>query len=166
MNYRRRIAVAAVALLLGAGSFGAPSRAAADGSITIDGRVQKTEHLTASDLQALPPTSVSVSFVTGHGQETGTYTGALLWTLLDGASIVDQDPKAHLRHTILVTGSDGYAVALSVGEIDPKFEGKSVIVAYARDGKPLGAAEGLRLIVPGDSHGGRADRDVVQIEAK
>ena len=35
-----------------------------------------------------------------------------------------------------VTGADGYVVALAVGELDPEFEGKSVLVAYARDGKP------------------------------
>jgi hypothetical protein len=38
-----------------------------------------------------------------------------------------------------------------------------VIVAYAEDGKPL---DGLRLIVPGDKHGGRAVKDVVHIEVK
>src|ERR1700684_2299025 len=111
MILRRQIALAAFALLLGA--FGATGVAADNSSLTIDGQVQKTEHLTLSDLQALPPTSVSVSFVTGHGQENGTYTGVLLWTLLANASIVDADPKQHLRHTILVTsGADQYVVAL------------------------------------------------------
>jgi DMSO/TMAO reductase YedYZ molybdopterin-dependent catalytic subunit len=90
-----------------------------------------------------------------------------LWTLLVDASVVDAPEKgAHLSHTILVTGSDGYAVALSMGEIDPKFEGKSVIIAYAKNGNPLGTEDGLRLIVPGDNHGGRAVRDVVRIEVK
>jgi DMSO/TMAO reductase YedYZ molybdopterin-dependent catalytic subunit len=147
---------------------GAPAGAiAAETGLTIDGQVQKTEHLTLSDLQALPSTSVSVSFVTGHGQETGTYTGVLLWTLLANASIVDADPKQHLRHTIFVTsGADQYVVALSIGELDPKFEGKSVIIAYAIDGKPLDAQDGLRLIVPGDAHGGRAVKDVAHIEVR
>ena len=51
-----------------------------------------------------------------------------------------------------------------MGEIDPRFEGKNVIVAYDKDGKPLSAAEGLRLVVPLDHHGGRAVRDIATIE--
>jgi hypothetical protein len=91
----------------------------------------------------------------------------LLWTLLANAVTVDGPEKgAQLRHTVLVTGSDGHAVALAIGELDPKFEGKSVIVATAKDGKPLGPADGLRLIVPGDKHGGRAVRDIVHVEVK
>ena len=83
------------------------------------------------------------------------------------AAIVDADPKQHLRHAIIVTsGADQYAVALSIGEIDPKFEGKSVIIAYAKDGKPLDPEDGPRLIVPGDAHGGRAVREVAHIEVK
>ena len=166
MDFRRRFAIATLVLLLSAGS-AANSVSAADTGVTIDGQVQTTGHLTLRDLQALPPTSVSVSFATGHGQESGAYTGVLLWTLLANASIIDPDPKQHLRHTILVTsGADQYAVALSIGELDPKFEGKSVIIAYAKDGKPLDAQDGLRLIVPGDAHGGRAVKNVAHIEVK
>ncbi len=165
MTMLRWFALAAFTLILSA--TGATNVVAADAGLTIDGQVQKSERISLSDLQALPPTSVSVSFVTGHGQETGTYTGVPLWTLLTNASIVDADPKQHLRHTILVTsGADGYAVAFSIGEVDPKFEGKSVIIAYAKDGKPLSAEDGLRLIVPGDVHGGRAVKDVSHIEVK
>lgn len=162
MAIQRQIVFAIFALFLGAAS-----AAAAGTGIAIDGQVQKPGHLTLADLQALPPTTVSASFVTGHGQESGAYTGVLLWTLLTNASIVDADPKLHLRHTILVTsGADQYVVALAIGEIDPKFEGKSVIIAYAEDGKPLDAQDGLRLVVPGDSHGGRAVKDVVHIEVR
>ena len=85
--------------------------------------------------------------------------------MLSNAGIVDQGGKsAHLHHTIIVTGRDGYAVALALGEIDPKFENKSVILAYAKDGQPLDPSMGIRLIVPGDQHGGRSVRDVVKIE--
>ena len=122
----RQIAFAVFVLFLGAAD---ATCVAADAGIAIDGQVQKPERLTLSNLQALPPTNVTVSFITGHGQEAGTYTGVLLWTLLTNAAIIDADPKQHLRHTILVTsGADQYAVALSIGEIDPKFEGKSVII--------------------------------------
>ena len=135
--------------------------------LTIDGQVQKSLNLSLGDIQTFPPTSVSATFVTGHGREGGVYTGVLLWTLLTTASIVDPDPKQHLRHVILATsGTDQYVVAISIGELDPKFEGKSVIVAYAKDGKPLDAQDGLRLIVPGDAHGGRAVKDVAHFEVR
>jgi hypothetical protein len=145
MILRRQTIFAVFALTLCVS--GAPRVLADDAGITIDGQVQKTQHLKLADLETLPSTSVSVSFVTGHGQETGTYTGVLLWTLLTNASIVDADPKQHLHHTIFVTsGADHYVVALSIGELDPKFEGKSVIIAYAKDGKPFDAQDGSRLI--------------------
>ena len=62
-----------------------------------------------------------------------------------------------------MTGRDGYSVALSLGELDPDFEGKAVILAYSKDGNRLSAQDGIRLIVPNDRHGGRAVRDVVAI---
>jgi len=102
IDIRQKFAIATLAILLSAGS-ATNSFSAADTGLTIDGQVQKTEYLTASDLQAFSATSVSVSFVTGHGQESGNYTGVLLWTLLGNASITDPDPKLHPRHTILVT---------------------------------------------------------------
>ena len=71
-----------------------------------------------------------------------------------------------LRHALFVTGSDGYVVTLGFGEIDPDFEGKQAIIAYARDGAPLPETDGLRLIVPGDKHGGRDVKDVAKIEVR
>jgi len=70
-----------------------------------------------------------------------------------------------LRHYLLVTGRDGYQIVVSMGEIDPDFEAKPAILAYDRDGKPLGA-NGLRIVIPGDKHGGRMVHDVVHIEVK
>jgi hypothetical protein len=59
----------------------------------------------------------------------------------------------------------GYAVALAIGELDPHYEGKSVILAYAGGDPPATAAQ-LRLVVPGDVHGGRSVRDVAAIEVR
>ena len=90
-----------------------------------------------------------------------------LWTVLSLTPFADDPRKnAKLQHAILVTGHDGYAVALSVGEIDPDFEGKQVILAVSRDGRSLESSGGIRLVVPGDHHGGRAVRDVVAIQVE
>lgn len=154
-------------VLLGAATLAGP--VCADQSerpgLTISGQVQTPQQITVQDLQKLPATSVGVSYATEHGQETGTYSGVLLWTILSNAVLVNAPSKgALLRHVVTVTGRDGYAVVLSAGELAPDFEGKSVILAIAKDGQPLAPDEGIRLIVPGDKHGGRAVRDVVKID--
>ncbi len=136
-------------------------------SATLDGQVAHPLTLSASDLAALPATEVDSSFQTEHGQQTAHFRGVSLWSLIEraGLSVEQGNRRNSLRHYLLVTGRDGYAIALSIGEIDPDFEGKPVILAYDRDGKPL-EADSLRLIVPGDKHGGRAVRDVVHLEVK
>jgi hypothetical protein len=104
--------------------------------------------------------------VPGEGKKSGSYTGVLLWALLEKAATIDESGKnAQLRHTLSVVGRDGYAVALAIGEIDPHYEGKSVIVAYA-GGEPPASFGALRLVVPGDAHGGRSVRDVAAIEVR
>jgi hypothetical protein len=65
----------------------------------------------------------------------------------------------------MITGRDGYAVALALGEIDPHYEGKQIIIAYL-GGEPSASMSSLRLIVPGDVHGGRSVRDVAKIELR
>jgi DMSO/TMAO reductase YedYZ molybdopterin-dependent catalytic subunit len=141
--------------------------ASADDGLTVTGQVQTPLHLGVADIQALPATTVSVSPMAGHGSEPATYSGVLLWTVLEKAGLSNKPGKnTVLRHVILVTGRDGYAVALSAGEIAPDFEGKSVILAIEKDGQPLPAADGIRLIVPGDKRGGRAVRDVVTIDVQ
>ena len=108
--------------------------------------------------------SVEVTYATARGPQSATYTGALLWPLLAAAAPVDESGRnTHLRHTLLAHGRDGYAVALAFGELDPHMAGKQVIVAYAQDGTPLPS---LRLVLPGDSHAGRAVRDLVSIEVR
>jgi len=141
----------------------ASSATAQDTSVAIAGQVQHPTTLTVADLQKLPAATVPIAFITDKGQESASYTGALLLTVIGKAAPIDGPGKnAKLRHTYLVTASDGYAVAISQGEIDPNFEGKPVILAYAKDGK----STGIRLIVPGDKHGGRAVRDVVKIDVQ
>jgi len=166
---RKRALAILVALAISASTPASAADIAANAgaAIAISGRVQHPQILSPGDLQRLPPTQVQISFVTGHGTETGAYTGALLWTVLDNAGLVDEPGRnARLRHTFLVSGRDGYAVALSEAELDPDFEGKQVILAYAKDGKPLDAGDGIRLIVPNDRHGGRAVRDVAEVAVR
>ena len=61
-----------------------------------------------------------------------------------------KQPKLAVRESVLVTGSDGYAALLALGEIAPFFEHKKIILATKMNGKYLGPLH-LRIIVPGDS---------------
>lgn len=56
-----------------------------------------------------------------------------------------------------MTATDCYQVVLALAEILPTFGKQQVIVAYALgNGEPLGDDEGMaRLVVPGDTAGGR-----------
>ncbi len=63
-----------------------------------------------------------------------------------------------LRKVITVTGSDGYQVAFSAGELSPMFGKEPILVAYADTAGQLGAggpAVSRALVVPGDIAGGR-----------
>lgn len=158
----------AAAIFAGLLAPAAPANAQAGGpapaGLAIEGRVEHPRILALADLRALPPVTLEVEQANGKGTQRDTFTGALLWPLITEAHPVDE-PGGHssLRHTLMAQGQDGYVVALAIGELDPYFEGKQVVVAYARDGKPL---PGLRLVVPADAHAGRSVRDLVAIEVR
>jgi DMSO/TMAO reductase YedYZ molybdopterin-dependent catalytic subunit len=128
-------------------------------SVTITGLVSTTVTLTVADLQKLPATSVNATLRTDAGaQGTYTYTGALLYTVLQKAGPVPNTSFKNdlLRQFVTVGATDNYQVTVSMAEIAPNFGHEQVILAYARDGKPLSATEGaIRLIVPGDTLAGR-----------
>jgi hypothetical protein len=159
-----------VAAALIAASLGLPGNAAtpadqrpADQSIVGTSFVEQTHPIDPAMVEQLPGIDEKVSFLTGHGPEEAAYTGALLWSVLEHAAMLGGDRRARRRHTIVVTGRDGYAAALALAEIDPEFEGKQVLLAYRRNGQPI-ERNALRLVVPGDRHGGRSVRDVVRID--
>ena len=133
-------------------------------SVAVEGHVAHPGPLTLDQLKALPPVTVSLTFQTDHGPATGTWTGALLLDIVKQAQPLDNDTgkSAPLQHTILARGRDGYAVALAIGEIDPRFGGKQVIVAYQQGGKPM-ENQTFRLVVPGDAHGGRSVNDLIAL---
>jgi DMSO/TMAO reductase YedYZ molybdopterin-dependent catalytic subunit len=136
----------------------------------LTGQVKAPGELKLADLQAFPKTSVTTNPQSGHGAlGTHTYTGALLYDLIQKAQVVVDASRKNdiLRKVVLVTGTDGYSVAVSLGEISPRFAGKKILVAYEEDGKPLPGADGFaRLIVPGDTLAGRYVSNIAKIEVK
>lgn len=157
-----RSLVAAV-LIAAALALAGNSATAADQGVVVATSVEQTRTIDPAMVRQLPAIEEKVSFLTGHGPEQATYTGALLWSVLEHTEMLGGNRRASLRRTIMVTGRDGYTAALALAEIDPEFEGKQVVLAYRRDGKPIDG-NALRLVVPGDRHGGRSVRDVVRID--
>lgn len=144
-----------------------PVAVAADGSIELLGLVANPGPVSVADLQALPTQTVEVDFTSGQGEQHHSYTGVLLWDVLEQAGIVtDEDVKnATLHYYALFTANDGYQVIISLGQIDPGFGNSPYLLAWEEDGAPLdGDAGPLRLVVPGDVRGGRYLSGVVSIE--
>ncbi len=179
MKVLRLVAAAAVLLSGLAGSAGLqadeakPGHAAAaippSASFEITGAVHASRTYTPESLKAERATTAIVYFNTGGGAVSASFRGVLLWTLLGEAGIA-ADPAIKndiLRRTVTVTGSDGYRIVLSGGELAPNLGAEPVLVAYERDGAQLGANEGFaRLIVPGDKTGGRNVSSIVRIEVR
>lgn len=133
-------------------------------ALTISGHVTHSRGFTLAELAALPQETANPSPSGMAGDKPGTITGVLLWPLLDAAGWIDAPGrKTHMQHVILAHGRDGYAVALSIAEIDPNFEGKAVLIQTGRDGKP---ADRLDLFVPGDKRAARRVHDLIGIEVQ
>lgn len=110
-------------------------------------------------LQALP----AVKQVAG----TNTYTGVSLWTLLNSSVGIQIDAAAMndiLNYYVVATGSDGYQVVLSMGEISPQFGNQPDLIAYALNGAPLGANGFARLVLPNDVKSGRFVSKLIGLE--
>jgi hypothetical protein len=143
-----------------------PLSAIAADPAKLTGTVQTPLSLDEATLNKLPVASVEVSYIRASGPVRGTYTGVLLWDLLKQAGLVNEEGQnTALRHTLLVTSRDGYAVAVAIGELDPAYGNKKVLLAYKGTDDVPSFAE-LRLVVPGDLHAGRAVRDVASIEVR
>ncbi len=139
-------------------------------SLQLTGLVQNSAVLKLTDIQAFPKVSVTTDAQAGQGRlGSHTYSGALLYDVLQKAQIKTDATRKNdiLRKAVLVTGTDKYAVAVSLGEILPRFAAKKIVLAYEQDGKALPTKDGfVRLIVPGDAFAGRYVSNVVKIEVR
>lgn len=126
------------------------------GQVLLIGAVAHPEILTVAKLQTLPAHTETVTFKTGNGPETHTFTGPLLLDVLTRAG-PQFDPTVRndkLRYYVSVSATDSYRAMVAYGEIEPGFENKEVLLAISQDGQSLATA-GPRLVVPGDISGGR-----------
>jgi DMSO/TMAO reductase YedYZ molybdopterin-dependent catalytic subunit len=140
---------------------------------SLSGAVKTPGTYTLATLEALPPTTETVTFLSGGSLVTTTFTGVSIWTLLTDAGIVTNPAIKNdiLNYYLQATGSDGYSAIFSLGELDPMFGGNFAppdLIAYEMmvDGvdEPLGANGFARVVVPGDSRGGRYVSNLVNLE--
>lgn len=138
-------------------------------SVDLIGLVNTPGPITVADLQTLTPQTVDVTFQSGQGEQSHSYTGVLLWDVLDRAGIqLNPDIKNDvLRKYVVLTANDGYETVISLGEIDPGFGANPYLLAWEEDGAPLtGDAGPVRLVTPGDVKGGRYVTGVITIEVR
>ena len=115
---------------------------------------------TPADIRALPHLTAKVH--NGHMDKDETYSGVPLVTLLAkvNAPVGKELRKEAYTIYIVATGSDGYAVLLSLAEVDPDFHAGQVLVADMRDGEPLGKNGPFQLIVSDDKRPARWVRNL------
>lgn len=136
-------------------------------SVAITGAVLTPLTLTVEDLQTYPAESVDVTYTSGGEAEDHSFTGTPLLGLIEAAGLdVPEDARNPLlAHYLVVTATDGYQVVLSGGELDPNFGDEQVLLAWEQDGEALTAEDApARLVVPGDTRGGRYVSGVISIE--
>jgi len=152
---------------------GSPLRAACPGgvstSFTVSGDVNNRAVFNLSKLQQFPPAQEDVTYFAASSVETESFTGVLLWHLLNdppvNGIVTDPNVKNDILHKILiVTGTDCYQSVFGAGEFDPSFGGSQIMVAYATGGQSLGDDGFARIVVPGDKQGGRFVSNIAAIE--
>src|SRR5215471_1703806 len=134
---------------------------------TVTGDVIAPATYALSDLQALPPTTETVTFQTMSGPQTGTFTGPTLWTLLNKVGLQTPAVKNGILHQyVIAQGSDGYTPLFSLGELAPQFGGSNpqVLTAYQQNGAPLGSTGFARIVAAKDNFGGRYVSNLANLE--
>ncbi|HVZ27198.1 MAG TPA: hypothetical protein VG798_00945 [Rhizomicrobium sp.] len=160
---RRLVPIAASVAAAGL-SLGSFAVVAAEPGIALTGLVDHPLTLTLTDLRGFPSVHVAATQVSGKGPVRLDCSGAAVNALLDKAGLnLGKANNARLAHGLLVTADDGYAVMVSLGEIDPDYGNEQAIIATDCGGQALDAP---RLVMPADKHGGRAVRGVAKIEVK
>ena len=170
---RRRFPLPALALSFAIGPlFGSNAMAATSDTLSVTGAVEHAAAYDAEALGSLPKITQSVSYSSGSGMQHHAYAGASLWGVLDrsGISTTPGVKNDLLNRYVLATGSDGYKVVFSLGELNPGFGNRPDLLAYAEqiggDWVPLTSDGFVRVTAPGDVKGGRYVSNLVNLDVR
>ncbi|MBV9826075.1 MAG: autotransporter domain-containing protein [Alphaproteobacteria bacterium] len=139
-------------------------------SFTVGGNVTTPQTFKLPQLQALPSLAENVSFIAGTSTTNTTFTGPTLYSLLNntvGIKVNTSVKNDLLNNVVIATGSDGYQVVYSLGELSPSFgasTGNPDLVAYANAPGQLLTTDGFaRTTAATDTKGGRYVSNVQSI---
>jgi len=121
----------------------------------------KSSEWTPATLALMPHKTITVH--NEHTKADETYSGVELIDLLTNLGVVDKPHGKDLRLYVVASGSDGYVVVYSIGEITPDLSNSTVIVADAENGKPLTDDGPLKIVATGEKRPARWVRNLVAI---
>ena len=135
-------------------------------AVTVRGLGGQVASFTAADLGRMPQERLTLT----HMGRTSQYAGPELASLLRqvDAPLGARMHGAAVAVVVLATASDGYRVALSLGEVDPELHGGAkVILADEEDGRPLPPDEApARLVIEGDVRPARDVHSIATLELR
>jgi hypothetical protein len=120
--------------------------------------------LSRSDLEALPHIKATA---VEHSSGPVTFEGVTLKSILEKAGVTfgESMKGKRLTNCLLVEAADGYRAVIALPELDPAFTDKQILLAFLRDGKPLGEQEGpYRIVIPDEKRMARWVRQVTTLK--
>jgi hypothetical protein len=131
--------------------------------LTIQTEPGKQVVLARTDIEAMP----HVKITTAAAGASTMFEGVPLKAVLDKAGVgFGENLKGkRMASCLLVEAADGYRVVIALPEIDPAFTDKQIILAFLKDGKPLGEKEGpYRIVIPDEKRMARWVRQVTTLK--
>ncbi len=132
--------------------------------LTIQTDSGKQVLLSRSELEALPHVKVTAS---EHSSGPVIFEGVPLKSALEkaGVGFGESMKGKRLSNCLLVEAADGYRAVIALPELDPAFTDKQTLLAFLRDGKPLGEKEGpYRIVIPDEKRMARWVRQVTKLK--
>jgi hypothetical protein len=120
--------------------------------------------LNRADLEALPHIKVTAA---EHSSGPVNFGGVTLKSVLEKAGVAfgESMKGKRLTNCLLVEAADGYRAVIVQPELDPAFTDKRTLLAFLRDGKPLGEKEGpYRIVIPDEKPMARWVRQVTTLK--
>src|ERR1700730_9698178 len=132
--------------------------------LTIQTDAGKQVVLSRTDIEGLPHVKVTAS-----QQSSGpvNFEGVALNSVLEKAGVAfgESMKGKRLTNCLLVEAADGYRAVIALPELDPAFTNKQTLLAFLRDGKPLGDKEGpYRIVIPDEKRMARWVRQVTTLK--
>jgi len=132
--------------------------------LTIQTDSGKQVLLSRSELEALPHVKVTAS---EHSSGPVIFEGVPLKSALEkaGVGFGESMKGKRLSNCLLVEAADGYRAVIALPELDPAFTDKQTMLAFLRDGKPLGEKEGpYRIVIPDEKRMARWVKQVTKLK--